>query len=379
MLRRDSALNALIIAAAVAIAIAYFVPRYTTQRMATSVVETPAPVSQARPVGAQPANPATPALPAATWAAAAPGRVEPISGEIRITAVAPGRIAEVLVGVNDKVQAGDLLIRQDDADLEARVAAAEAEANVRRRERDVETVAKPAQDRRAAEDNVAAAERLLAQNRSEFDRWQRARRAGTASVEDFNKARETVVAAQQRLESAKTALRVVNATPNLPLHTRLEAGMAAARAELSAADAAFERSRVRAPRDATILQVYATPGETAAPSPENIMLVLGDVSRLRVRAEIEERDAGKVRVGQVAVIRSDAFAGREFEGKVTSYAQALGPGRLGQKGPRKANDVDVLELIIDLTGTPPLMPGMRVDVFLKPDATVQAAGSAKQN
>ena len=31
------------------------------------------------------------------------------------------------------------------------------------------------------------------------------------------------------------------------------------------------------------------------------------------------------------------------------------------------------EIVIDMTGQPPLLPGMRVDVFLKPDATANAA------
>ncbi len=109
------------------------------------------------------------------------------------------------------------------------------------------------------------------------------------------------------------------------------------------------------------------------PSPENALVVMGDLSALRVRAEIEERDIGKLRVGQSAVVRSDAFPGKDFEGKVASLAQALGPSRVGPRGPRKPTDVDVLEILIDLTGQPPLLPGMRVDVFLKPDATAEAA------
>jgi HlyD family secretion protein len=116
------------------------------------------------------------------------------------------------------------------------------------------------------------------------------------------------------------------------------------------------------------LQVSATPGESVAPSPENVLLVLGDVSGLRVKAEIEERDVGKIRVGQAIVIRSDGFPGRDFEGRVASFAQALGPSKLGQKGPRKMNDVDVLEVIVDVVGQTPLLPGMRVDTFFKPDA-----------
>jgi HlyD family secretion protein len=116
-------------------------------------------------------------------------------------------------------------------------------------------------------------------------------------------------------------------------------------------------------------------GETVAPSPESPLVVVGDVSSLRVRAELEERDIGKVHVGQGAVIRSDAFPNQDFEGTVKSMAKALGPSKLGQRGPRRPTDIDVLEVIIDLSGRPQLLPGMRVDVFLKAEASAPSASA----
>jgi HlyD family secretion protein len=76
------------------------------------------------------------------------------------------------------------------------------------------------------------------------------------------------------------------------------------------------------------------------------------------------------------VVRSDAFPGKDFEGVVSSIAKALGPSKLGQRGPRRPTDIDVLEVIIDLSGQPPLLPGMRVDVFLKADADAASAFTA---
>jgi HlyD family secretion protein len=83
------------------------------------------------------------------WAASAPGRIEPRGGEIRIGTQVPGRIAEVLVQLNDRVTAGDLMVRIDDEEAQAKMMAAEAEAAVRKRERDAETVGRLAQDRRS--------------------------------------------------------------------------------------------------------------------------------------------------------------------------------------------------------------------------------------
>jgi HlyD family secretion protein len=361
MPKADSSLNMLIVAAVVALGIGYYVPQTFSQKSPnTANAETPK------------------APPKAAWAASAPGRVEPLGGEIRITAQAPGRIAEVLVGVNDKVAAGDLMVRLADEDLVARVHAARADVAARKRDRDNETVTKAAQDRRTTEDNFANAERALALAREELDRVLKGRRSEGTADADVDKTRDAVKQATDRLDQARTGLRKATAT-DTPAQTRLEATLAAGRAELSLAEAALERTRIRAPSAGTILQVYARVGETAAPAPESPLVVVGDVSALRVRAEFEERDIGKIRVGQTAIVRSDAFQGQEFEGKISSLAQALGPSRLGQRGPRRPTDVDVLEVIIDLSGRPPLLPGMRVDVFLKADAAAaQPAAAARQ-
>jgi HlyD family secretion protein len=377
--KSDSNINTLIIAATAAIGIAYFIPRYlvtsgstTATAQATNPASTPATPGTAASTNAGDKS-SGPALPRAIWAASAPGRIEPKGGEVRITAQMPGRITEVLAAVNDKVQAGDLLIKLDSSDLEARVVGAEAEAAVRRRDRDQEkeTVSKLAAERRTAEDAAATAERQLANQRIEFDRVVRAHRNGKATAEDLKKSRDLITAARDKFDAARTQSRKVLSTEGLPLQTRLEAALAAARAELSLADSALERAHIRAPKTGSVLQVFATVGEGAQPSPENVQIIMGDVTSLRVRAEIEERDSGKIRVGQIAIVRSDAAPGKDFEGKVSTIAQALTSSRLGAKGPRKPTDVDVLEIFIDLDGQPALLPGMRVDVFLKPDSTAQ--------
>ena len=273
--------------------------------------------------------------------------------------------------INEKVSAGDVLVRLADEDLVARVNAARAEVAVRKRDRDNENVSKAAQDRRKAKDKLYDAESELTFAREELDRALRQRRNG-ATV-DVDQARKAAADAGEALEDARGAWR--KAANEGPAPTRLEAALAAARAELSLASAALERTRVRAPADGTVLRINARIGETVAPSPDSPLVVVGDVSSLRVRAEFEERDIGKVRVGQGAVVRSDAFPGKDFEGTVSSSAKALGPSKLGQRGPRRPTDIDVLEVIIDLNGQPPLLPGMRVDVFLKADASVPSANA----
>jgi len=385
MLKADSTLNVLIVAAILALGVGYYVPKTFSSRPAevekTALTTGSTPNSSS--TGSTTAAPKAAATTKSGWAASAPGRVEPSGGEVRIGSQAAGRISEVLVALNDKVGAGEILVRLDDGELIARVHAATAELAIRRRDRDGnESTGRLAQDRRTAEDNVASAERQLVIGREEYDRSAKARRTGGATPADVEKARDVVVKAQERLDTARVALRKALSVDGLPAPTRQEAAVTGGRAELSLAEAALERTRIRAPITGTALQISAKVGEMATPSPENVLVMLGNTASMQVKAELEERDVGKVRVGQMAVIRSDAFPGKDFEGKVSSMAQALGPSRLGQRGPRKPTDVDVLEIVVELSGQTALLPGMRVDVFLRPEsaaAATPAASTTKTN
>jgi HlyD family secretion protein len=355
----SSILLAFAIATAVAMAASYYLPQANVaSKLAAKATSKP--------------------LPKVRWEAAAPGRVEPNGGEIRMGSVMPGRIVEVTVKPNDQVSTGDLLVRLSDDDATARLHAARAEVAVRKRERDTAETnpTELVRARRQAQDAAAEAEAALSLARAEMDTAFVAHRrdATAASQEQLDRQRSAVRDAETKLETARTALRRAEAAVGIPLPTRLEAGLTAARAELSLAENALERARIRAPRDATVLNISARVGEIVTPSPEQVLLLLGDVSALKVRAEVEERDAAKVRVGQLVVVRSDAHADREFNGKVASIAPSLGPGKLGQRGPRRPNDVDVLEVVVDMDGRPPLLPGMRVDVFFRPMETVDGTG-----
>jgi len=304
-----------------------------------------------------------------TWAASATGRVEPKSGEVRITAEVPGRIVDLAAGLNDRVKTGDLLVRLDDDDALTKVVGANAEAQVRVRERNEEDARGLQLERRNAEDAVASAERAVFGAQQAFDDALEQKRNNNGSDDAVDKARTKLADANKKLADERANLASVSAKSGMPLPTRLEAALSVARAELTAAELGVEHTRVRAPFDGTVLNIIAKEGEVAAPSPENTLLVFGDLSAMKVRAEVEERDAAKIHVGQRVVVRADAYPDQDFEGRVGSIAQSLSQPNIVSRGPRRPNDVEVLEAVVDLDGLPPLLTGMRVDVFFKLDAT----------
>ena len=98
------------------------------------------------------------------WQTVAPGRVEPASGEIKIAAPVMGVIAQVLVKVNDKISAGEPLIRLIDNEAQARLAAAEAQVAFRLRARNEETAPVRSTARRTTEAAVVDTDKAAARS-----------------------------------------------------------------------------------------------------------------------------------------------------------------------------------------------------------------------
>lgn len=80
-----------------------------------------------------------------------------------------------------------------------------------------------------------------------------------------------------------------------------EAQLIAARAAVAQTEALLERLVVRAPRAATVLQVNTRPGEFVTPGASRSPLVLGDLSYLQVRADVDEQVAPRVRTNMQAI------------------------------------------------------------------------------
>lgn len=304
------------------------------------------------------------AEPAVSWVAAAPGRVEPKSGEIRLGTSLLGRVAEVLVKVEDKVEEGELMIRLDDSEARARLTSAEVTAESQRDVRE-SALSSGREDVRKAEDAMYSAERAVTGARIELDYALAAKRNRSGSTQDLADARKRLKEANDRLERERIAYVKAQSKANLPAPSTAESAFNQARSEVRMAEALLDKTRIRSPISGTVLQVNAKPGEIVAPSPEVTLVVLGDMSGLRVKAEVDAGDIAKIKLGQKAFVRSSSYPGKDFEGKVSLIAPTLIQPQILPRGPRRPNDIEVLEVTIDIEGSVPLLPGMRVDAFFR--------------
>ena len=78
---------------------------------------------------------------------------------------------------------------------------------------------------------------------------------------------------------------------------------------------------IRAPFAGVVTAVKTAPGETV--SPETMLFTVADLSEVWVQAEVFEKDLGRVRLGQSAIITVDTYPGERFTGKVTYLSDIL--------------------------------------------------------
>src|SRR6476469_2967716 len=299
------------------------------------------------------------------WIASAPGRVEPRSGLIRLSSSLPGKVEAVAVNMNDKVAEGEVLIRIEDKEARARLSAAEAKAATTKKDRDAVAIPAGREPVSKAEDAVFNAERAVTSARFELDDAIAINRKNASNPNALVNARRRLSDAQDRLRQEQSAFATAQNKSGMPLPNGLEAALIAARSDVTLAETVLDKTRIRAPIAGTVLQINAKLGELVAPSVEFPLVVMGDMSIVRVRAEVDEPDVGKIKKDQRVFVKTTAHANKEFDGKVVEIAPSLAMPRMGSRGARRATDVEVMEVVIDLEGSVPLLPGMRVDVFFR--------------
>lgn len=253
-----------------------------------------------------------------------------------------GRVEQVRVREGDAVQAGDVLVRLEDAELRAALAQAEAaeqQASAalagRRgsgRTTAQATLAQTEATQRAASAALVRAQQLVAQGFYSGAQLDEARRAATVAAAQTHSARAQVQA------STDAGTDVAQARAQLDV----------ARAAAGAARARLAQASLRAPLDARVLVREVEPGQIVQPGKALLSLALAGPTQLV--AQVDERFLEQLRPGQSAAVVADAFPGQRFAASVLNLAPAVD----AQRG--------AIEVKFALAGTPP--------AFLREDMTL---------
>jgi HlyD family secretion protein len=258
------------------------------------------------------------------------GIVEASTRNIAIGTHVSGVVDRVYVKVNQRVKAGDPLFVLDGRKLRADLAVREA--------------------------GLPAAEANLEDLRAQLSLAESVKDPRAISVEDLNKRRFAVQAADARVATAQ--------------------------AEIEAARVDIDRLTVRTPVEGEILQVNIQPGEFAPSGvARDPLILLGNLDKLHVRVDIDENDAWRFqpRAPAVAFVRGNAqfktdLAFEYVEGYVVPKRSLTGDST-------ERVDTRVMQVLYSFQRSKlPVYPGQLMDVYID-DLTprsIQPPGTQKE-
>jgi HlyD family secretion protein len=173
-----------------------------------------------------------------------------------------------------------------------------------------------------------------------------------AASSEVAKAQNQVLQAEYNLQKAQATLAEIQAGPDPKTVKVAEAKVVSAQTTLETAQAALKAATLTAPFTGTVISVGAEVGDLV--SSNTVVVLLADLTALRVRAVVDETDIGPVKVGQEVDITFDAFPGRQFQGQVLEVPFL---GTLSQ-------NIVTYDVPISLEGDKdvPLKPGMTANL-----------------
>jgi len=218
------------------------------------------------------------------------GTLEPLHS-VAVSSDLSGRVAQVAVETNDRVQAGDLLALLDTELLQAQLRQARAQ--------------------------LASARAALAEARVSAD--------GAATVLARTDALHVdgVVA-----DAEQDQARLVRDQAEAGI-ARAEAQVAQARASVDLASTNLSHAVISAPIGGVVLERRVDPGQTvvSALQAATLFTIAEDLAQMSVDVEVDEADIGRVVEGQAATFTVAAFPDRVFDAIVHKVELAPTPGQ----------------------------------------------------
>jgi len=207
------------------------------------------------------------------------GRIE--ATQVDIATKFPGRLLNFFVAEGDLIDAGSPVAEMDTAELQATLAAAQA------------NLSQAVQSERLADAIVSQRESERRLARAELGRFQSLAAKGHVSREELDRARTTAETADAALQASK--VQVLSA----------RAGIEAAKANIHKIETTIDDSHLNSPVGGRVLYRLAEPGEVL-PVGGKVATVL-DVTDVYLTIFLPTAQAGKVRVGSEARIVLDAL------------------------------------------------------------------------
>jgi HlyD family secretion protein len=256
----------------------------------------------------------------------APGKVEPKT-QVKVSADIPGKITRLLVQEGQQVKRGQLMLQIDAVQYrasheQARAALASAQARLRE------------------------AETTLKVTESNYDRQRALFEKKLLSQAEWDQATRNVESARASLHAAREEV-------------------SRSRAAVTASADNVSKTQFHAPFDGVVSALNVEEGEIVITgtmnNPGTQILTVSDLSRMLVRADVDETDVVDMRVGQKAKITVDALPDTSFPGTVLEIGSTAKRGLTSTVEGQTNFEVEV---VFD-HDVPAVRPGMTADVEIE--------------
>lgn len=312
------------------------------------------------------------------------GVVECAERESSVAPAVSGVVTEVRVKVGDVVKKGDVLLTIDDRLPRAELIRLESAVPVKQAAIDRWHALPRAEDLPPLVAAEASASAMEASAKVEVESREDDLRRIEAALKNQAKSERDVLSARFAVDDSKAKLAEASATVARAKAdlAKAQAGgwkpdLAIAQAELNQQQASVEALRVeldrytvRAPRDGTILRRDVEAGELVGTGSTKTMLVLGDLSTLHVRAQVDEEDIALVKSGSKAIGRTRGVLVADLPLTIVRIEPfARGKSQLSGTNVERV-DTRVIEVVLAIGGgvgttNHPLYPGLAIDVYLE--------------
>lgn len=293
------------------------------------------------------------------------GYVEPASELRRLMFRTSGVIRSCFVKAGAVVRKGDLLCELDNstqyADLElARKQLSQAKADAA----DVNAGINPYR-LKVLERTIDRLSEKVQHANADLKRYEQLIDRGGVSKQDYDLARTTRTQAVIELRETEAELLHLRNYVTPEKKALMTAKIDHAKANLLLAEERLRETRIMAPFDGTVLKLLKREGEAVSTFVPETVLLFGNLSRLRIRAEIDERFVKELHVGQTAEAYGRNLLGKTYPGLVIEVERIMGDKTVFTRASSERKDLHVLQIVIEMDSRFTAPIGLQVDVRIQ--------------
>lgn len=245
------------------------------------------------------------------------GKVEPVQN-FESHAPLATTIKRILVKEGDHVRRGQLLLQLDDVDIRSQLARASAQLKAAQADQSAVRSGGVQEDVLNTQAQLAKARSARDAAQRNLDSLQRLAQQGSASSGEVRQAQDALDRSQADVNLLEQKQKRRYSAPETD---KVDATVAEAREAYRAAADALSKSNVRAPFDGI---VYALPAKEAAfVQTGDLLLQEADLSKVLVRALVDEPDIARLVSGQKMDVTWDAVPDRTWIGAVASLPSTV--------------------------------------------------------